>query len=369
MPRHGGKSLSAPQTGILAFLGTLALGAALLLGLLVLVIEAQGLLPIDALAGQAQSTSEPPAHLDPGMLPSTSVTGQADVQAFETQFAGLSAVTPLPTDALVYLYDPMATESILLEEILATPEIAEFLPSPVPSLTPFSDWPISIGKSVAGRNIWVHRFGSGPVERMIVAGIHGGAEWNTIALAEQLIAYLRKYPATIPDQVTLYILPSLNPDGEARTHGPDGRVNENGVDLNRNWDAGWRADWPRQGCWDARHTTGGAYPASEPETQALIKFLQEHHVDALISYHSAALGILPSGDPPYPPSSSLAEAIARVSPYPYPPIQTGCLYTGTLVDWAMGLGIAGVDVELRNHYDTDFEINLKVLTVLLTWQP
>lgn len=361
MPHQGSTPLNAPQSGILAFLGTLALGAALLLGLLVLAIEAQGLLPISALAEQAQPTATTLAYLAALELPPTPPLEQSEALALQIQPAD-----SLPTDARIYLYDPQTT---------ATPwqEIDPFAlsqPSAIPmaSLTPAVEWPISIGKSVAGRNIWVHRFGYGPVERMIVAGIHGGGEWNTVALAEQLIAYLRKTPTVIPARVTLYILPSLNPDGEAREHGPDGRVNENGVDLNRNWDAGWLADWPRAGCWDASLTTGGAHPGSEPETQALMKFLLEHNVDALISYHSAALGIFTSGDPPYPPSANLAEAIARVSPYPYPPIRTGCHYSGTLVDWAMGLGIAGVDVELRNHYDTDFEINLKILEVLLTWQ-
>ena len=42
-------------------------------------------------------------------------------------------------------------------------------------------------------------------------------------------------------------------------------------------------------------THGGAYANSEPETQALANFLSEHRIDALINYHSAALGIFPAG--------------------------------------------------------------------------
>jgi len=55
---------------------------------------------------------------------------------------------------------------------------------------------------------------------------------------------------------------------------------------------------------------------------------------ALISYHSAALGIFPGGKPDFPPSIRLAKAVSLVSDYPYPPINTGCDYTGNLTDWA-----------------------------------
>jgi predicted deacylase len=204
---------------------------------------------------------------------------------------------------------------------------------------------------------------------MIVAGIHGGAEWNTSALAYELIVHLQKNMSMIPDDVSLFILPLLNPDGEARNHSPDGRVNAHGVDLNRNWDANWRGAWPRSGCWSLGDSYGGPHPGSEPETQALMSYLLDHHIDALISYHSAGLGILPSGEPPHPDSVRLARAIAAISPYPYPPVDTGCQYTGMLVDWALKQGIIGVDLELSTHYETDFETNLQVLSVLMNWQP
>src|ERR671925_188925 len=43
--------------------------------------------------------------------------------------------------------------------------------------------PERIGYSTQGKPIEVYTFGDGEHERMIVAGIHGGNEWNTIALA------------------------------------------------------------------------------------------------------------------------------------------------------------------------------------------
>jgi len=225
-----------------------------------------------------------------------------------------------------------------------------------------------IGYSVSGRPLEVYTFGNGEKERMIVAGIHGGYEWNTIALADELITYIFENPEVIPSDVTLYILRNLNPDGDARDHGIDGRVNDHGVDLNRNFPTNWQVDWERDGCWKEPPVTGGERPASEPETRALVKFIGTHKIEALISYHSAALGIFPGGTPWDEDSIRLAKALADITPYDYPPHDTGCLYTGTLADFGVEMGAAAVDMELSNHRDTDFEINLQVLLMFMNWE-
>lgn len=213
----------------------------------------------------------------------------------------------------------------------------------------------------------MRRFGRGPLKRAIVAGIHGGYEWNTTALAEALIETLAEDPEIVPPEVSFFILPSLNPDGLARSHGYAGRANENGVDLNRNFPFNWKASWPKAGCWHYLPISGGDHPASEPETQALIRFLLSEHVEGLISYHSAALGIFAGGLPPTSGSLALAEAIAAVTDYPYPPIDTGCEYTGQLADWAAANGISAVDVELSTHASLDLEANLSVLAAFMQW--
>ena len=200
---------------------------------------------------------------------------------------------------------------------------------------------------------------------MIVAGIHGGYEWNTIALADEMITYLDEHPEEIPGDLTLYILRNINPDGDARGHTREGRTNDRGVDLNRNFPINWQADWPRDGCWKDPPVTGGDSSASEPETRALVRFIETHHIDALISYHSAALGVFPGGTPWDEDSIRLARALADITPYDYPPHDTGCLYTGTLADYAVSMGAAAVDMELSDHTHTDFEVNLKVLQMFM----
>lgn len=241
--------------------------------------------------------------------------------------------------------------------------------TPVPSVTPQrAEWSLAIGRSVQNRPIEIIRFGTGPSKRIIIAGIHGQAEGNTTALADQLIEHLRSHPETVPDGVSLYILRAFNVDGAAVKTQEEGRLNANGVDLNRNFEANWKAAWRGNSCASPAGSAGKA-PASEPETQSLMKFLLGRQVEVLASYHSAGLGIFPSGSPPDPGSVELAQAIADVSGYAYPPVKTDCEFTGTLVDWAAQNGVrAAVDIELNDPNDTEFEKNLKVLDVLLNWQ-
>lgn len=231
--------------------------------------------------------------------------------------------------------------------------------------------PNVIGYSASSRPIEVYTFGNGEREYLIVAGIHGGYEWNTIELADELITYFNEHPEAIPRDATLYIIRNMNPDGEARAHGVDGRVNNNNVDLNRNFPSeNWSADWDRDGCWIYRPTTGGLYGGSEPETRTVMSFVEGRNITALISYHSAALGVFPGGAPWTEDSKRLAATLAKATKYPYPPVDTGCVYTGTLADWAVENGVgAAVDMELRDHTNTDFSANLKAVKTLLNFIP
>lgn len=242
--------------------------------------------------------------------------------------------------------------------------------SPTPTFTPmpFASGPVVIGTSVAGRPIEAYRFGTGPIERLTVHGIHGGNEFNTIQLADELITELNRHPELIPQNVTLYIVRDLNPDGEARSHGPEGRLNDHGVDLNRNWNAYWKPKWNTNGCWTYKKVSAGPYPFSEPETISLRNFILAHKFSALIVYDSAASSIYPAGQPPDPASVRLAKAVAAVTNYNYPPIDTGCEYTGDLSDWAALQGIPAIVLELTTLSGTDFATNLKVLEVLTKWK-
>lgn len=246
-------------------------------------------------------------------------------------------------------------------------------PAPVVSSTPLppEGEAFSIGQSIEGKPLDVYRFGSGPTVRVIIGAIHGGYESNTATLVYMLRDDLKNGVMTVPDDVTLYLLPVFNPDGfYDYLNLPAGRANARGVDINRNWDVYWKADWNRTGCFSTIRLTAGEAPFSEPEAQALRDFLLNNHVDALISYHSAMSAIFAGGRPqPDAASDSLARTLSAASLYLYPPVNDpGCEYTGQLIDWASANGIAAVDVELTDHQSNDILINRKLLDAFLNWK-
>lgn len=337
------------QAGMLLLLALMALAAIAILGI---VVQQTGI-DIFSFAQPGGQPAAPPAGAPVG--------APAEVPTYALPPTWTPTVAPIE---LAPSLPPSATLSRPTALVLLTP-------TPVPSITPFfALWRIAIGQSVQDRPIVVFRFGTGKNERLIVAGIHGGSEANTIALADQLIQYLQKNPEQIPADVTLYILRSLNPDGEALGDSPEARFNAHGVDLNRNFDQNWKSSWKGKDCVSTDPKTAGTGPASEPETQAFMKFMLERKIEALIDYHSAGLGIFPAGQPPNPSSVKLAQAIAKISPYAYPPVKTDCEFTGTLVDWAISQGTqAAVDLELNSPDSPEFDTNLKILDLLVTWQP
>ncbi len=267
-------------------------------------------------------------------------------------------LTPAPTS----FYLPTVTPNPRATEI-------EDYSTPTPFVFAYGPAPAVIGYSVLGRPIDVYIFGQGETDYLIVAGIHGGYEGNTVDLANQLIVYISEHPDIVPSGSTLYIIRDMNPDAEARGRNADARVNANGVDLNRNFPTrNWTPNWDHSNCWNDRPTSGGAYGGSEPETRTVMNFILPRHIQAMISYHSAALGVFPGGTPWQKASMDLASQLSRVTGYAYPPIDTGCVYTGTLADWAVENGVgAAVDMELSTHQDSDFNRNLRALKVLLNF--
>lgn len=335
MPKH-----SRSSSNLIQAVGGMWLLAGLLVGVIVVIGFIYVILP-----NQAQAIREETLQAIP-----TNTTPPSETPIPDTP-------TPPPPSATVGPDTPTPT-------ITPTP-----LPTSTPTFETFYEGPIVIGYSVQWRPLEVYRFGRGPNAYLVVAGIHGGYEINTVALADQLIAHLVARPGLIPEESTLYILRAMNPDGMILANQKEGRANANGVDLNRNFPVLWRETWSKDGCWGYLELSAGPYAASEPETIAVMAFILEHPIVALVSYHAAAPGFYPSGKPPHKLSDQLARLLSEASGYPYPAFATGCQMTGPLVDWAAATGAAALDIELPDHWGTDFDTNLKIVLTLMDWLP
>jgi protein MpaA len=191
------------------------------------------------------------------------------------------------------------------------------------------DTEIEIGRSVEGRPITVIRRGDPDGARVIAVGAIHGNEDAGVAIIDRLAV------EPVPEGVELWLVRSINPDGQARQD----RQNANAVDLNRNfphkWDVlGTEGDWQY----------GGTGPASEPETQTMVALGDAVRPDLILWYHQDLFRISPS-------TGRDGEARARYAAIAGLPLieVTGGTYTGTASQWsrtvATEVGI-GFTVEL-----------------------
>lgn len=160
-------------------------------------------------------------------------------------------------------------------------------------------------KSLENRAIPVVKFGSdsAPLAVYIQGNIHA-REWITSAALLCAIDKLSKTFTTskYADKIQLYIAPMTNPDGYeySRTKSRLWRGNRNttscssGVDINRNFN-GFNS-WKLEKC---SQTYGGDKPLNEPETKAIVSFIQQitksQKLVGMIDFHSFSQLIL------YPP--------------------------------------------------------------------
>jgi len=178
----------------------------------------------------------------------------------------------------------------------------------------------AIGASVQGKPIVAYRFGKGERRVLILGGVHGD-EFGADA-AEQLIQRLKDSPESVPEGVEISVIPVVNPDGrEALTRG-----NSQGVDINRNMPSkNWASKLNKKDSSGKRGLQGGAAPGSEPESQAVMGYLDRGFA-AVVSLHSKG-GII---DFDGPGGEALAQRVAEKAGLPvehvaYQPYVTGSM--------------------------------------------
>lgn len=208
-----------------------------------------------------------------------------------------------------------------------------------------------------------HRFGWGKFKVALVGNIHGGTEENTYRLMREVVAYYQKNPDQVSPQVTLWVVPTINPDGLAH----ETRFNSRGVDLNRNADTDQDAcpenDWSPDTFDSEEHVPGGGgkHPFSEVETRISRDFLVDAQV--VISYHSQA-GLVVAGGCAEGPSRQLAHLLAEATGYGEAE-SIGYPVTGSMVDYLAFRGVAAAEVELTNKSDTELERNLRGIQAVM----
>jgi len=173
---------------------------------------------------------------------------------------------------------------------------------------------VGLGLSAGGRPIVAERFGTVGGRRVLVIGVIHGDEDDGVAIVDEL----RANP--VPDGVELWIVESMNPDGQANQV----RSNDNGVDLNRNFPYKWG---PIGVPGDSQYAGSG--PASEPETQAMVNFMGQLRPDITIWYHQDLFVVNPSDGR----EGRVRERYAQLTGLPMGQI-TGGTYTGIAATWA-----------------------------------
>lgn len=171
-----------------------------------------------------------------------------------------------------------------------------------------------LGTSVEGRPITAVRRGTPGGTPVVVIGVIHGDEDAGTAITDRLAT------ADVPDGIELWLVPTMNPDGMAA----DDRHNADQVDLNRNFPYAW-APLGQPG--DGEYA--GTGPASEPETRAMVAFLDEVQPEMVIWYHQDLDRIAPSTGR----DGRIRARYAELTGVPLLRI-TGGTYTGVAATWA-----------------------------------
>lgn len=154
-----------------------------------------------------------------------------------------------------------------------------------------------LGNSSLGQPIWGFDFPAAGPRVLILGGVHGD-ETEGVTAAEAILEHLHQ---SAPMKLHITVVPRFNPDGVLlKTRG-----NGHGVDLNRNLPT---KDWSPEAK-TPRYSPGPA-PGSEPENQALMKWLEQNPPKWLLSLHSWEPVLNVNGD-----CRAQAEIISKMTGY------------------------------------------------------
>ena len=232
-----------------------------------------------------------------------------------------------------------------------------------------------IGQSYEGRDIWALKLSSStsdntfpnPKPAIVINGCQHAREWITTMATTYLIEHLPQlydYDSNwnlFLDEVDVYIIPVVNPDGYVYTWEKDRWWRKNrqtnvgsecvGTDLNRNWDFDWNGaeSTSEDPC---SYIYVGSGPFSAPETSVVSQYVSSipnlvNHID-VHNYSALIVGPWSSSDEPTEDNdeifclgTQMQSAVSNTNNYPYL-FGTGTvnellyLISGGMVDWIYG---------------------------------
>jgi protein MpaA len=269
-------------------------------------------------SGLAVDPAEPVATIDPAE-PAPTIDPAEPVATIDTAqpAATIDADEPVSTiGETVPTPPPTADELYELQELGGLDDVEV-------------DTEVVIGRSVEDRPITVVRRGTAGGTKVLVVGvIHGDEDAGA-----DILDVLRL--ADVPDGVELWLVRSMNPDGQFHQV----RHNANGVDLNRNFAHNW-GPVAEPGNWEY----AGPAAASEPETRAMSELGAAVRPDLVLWYHQDLFRISPAAGR----DGEVRARYAGLTGLPLVAV-TGGTYTGTASQWSrtvVDAGGVGFTIEL-----------------------
>lgn len=230
----------------------------------------------------------------------------------------------------------------------------------------------TIGTSVLGRRIQCLKFGTGQKEVFYCAATHAN-EWITSPLLMKFLENLSKSYVNnlnifgvnareLYNNVSLYIVPMVNPDGVDLVTGgfgdntwaymnakriadnfpdisfPSGwKANIEGIDLNLQFPAGWEQakeiKYEQGFNKPAPRDFVGYGPLTAPEAVALYNFTLQHNFNLMITYHTQGRVIYYKYQDQTPPNSQeIGKKFAELSGYTLENVPKGSSFAG-YKDW------------------------------------
>ena len=245
----------------------------------------------------------------------------------------------------------------------------------------------SLGLSVQGREIKTYTYSTSQTtatttKLVFIGGIHGGYEWNSVYLAYKFMDYLKANPQIIPNNLSIVVIPTINPDGVFKVIGHEGsftaaevptdtailksgRFNANKVDLNRNFDCRFQAT----STWQGNIVSAGKSVFSEPEALAFKNFVQTNKIAAVIFWHSQSNGVYASQciNGILPGTTAIMNTYSKASGYPAQTSFDAYAITGAADDWLSSINIPAISVELKTHESVEWNQNLAGIKALFEY--